>query len=773
MVEGSTAPGVAQTNTLISGAREANVNIGNRATGSTAAEKDSAAITALRARLEKHITPEEVVSEGPAKSAEEPINEKPKSLDDLTWHMVNEPPKDSPAAPHKVLKQESQPTQEKVDLDRALTESLKDSSKTPYLRTLLQAAEQTSRGNGTLPDEVKAFVVLAHHDLGDLDPANTELIPAAFTALRGEGNGTVALHGIDAPYPSQKAADVIIEQALKVSRGPKTQDDLDRMVEVSLACGNPFAAVDLMQKANEFITKPNERVTDSAFSRLAGSGGVFDEALKLYHKRSADGRGTKLDDRMYGVLASIGEGPLEELKKSPEAMAVKKDAERILRGKLAERRDEWYNAQRVSQVEARERALDDVHIETMIEEAVASGKDWKSIDDAIAQRADSVASGKMANFIAAELERRLYPELSIENQMQKAKADARGDYQPMLGYGKYNMLQNAIYGVTYDNANGDEHDQTTPEKEAKVAALGNCTEMKVQRSLLDNKGGAADVASLVQMLHQPASHRGSMQQVDIKFQRREFGNLSEATLLERKQQLADKLVAGTGFLQAVADNAEGRKILETEFGFREIADPSRLKTAQKELQKTFFQAVEQGSDLPANKSQGEEQADEDTRMLTQMSEIKQKEVVALTEEKIATARALVPKMHDNLNMQYQTLVLQQEALANPLKDQIAAQQALARLESQRQAVEETKTVTNRLATWLPANAGTMTEADQEKKLAEITVQTEAQTQRLREIEDQITKLGGVKKDELAALSKRLSDLKRLMPQESTPTASET
>lgn len=756
--------------TLIVDAKTAQNNIaenkGNFSPG------DDNALNALKERLEgaallkdEKFKAHETTSEGEQKKQE--------NLDDLRWNVISEQPSDSPEAPQTFQKQEK-PQQEKVDLDKAARADL-DDYKTPYLRSLLQAAHSVVRGRSSTPEEIDAFVVLAHHDqAGRNSSGNERLITNAFAILRGQGKtidyGNVSFYGIDAPYPRQDAADMIINDSKQVSKN-LTQDDLDRVVEASLGCGNVYAAVDLMQKASQLITKSDGTEANSAFSRLGrdptGSKTLLDKTREIYANRPKDSYKDKLLVRLDGVLASIGEGQFESLKDSPNAMAVKKEAEQRLTERLKVEQNEWYHSQQVSNTELRKQQLDETHLEVLVEEAANNGNGWDAIDRQISQRSEKAADAEMANFIAAELQRRLNPELSLQAQMEKTKRDARGDYSTGIfnrsSYGAFNLYENEVYGYGTSSNNKD---LSPGEKAIAVDKAGRgIYETELEKTLFQN---GTDIKDLIRLLTDSRNYEGNMTLINQKIRRGEFNGLDVKTEADRKRSMAQKLVAGTEFLQAIIANPEGRRILEQEFGFKYIANPDSIERAQESLQKMFPEVVDKDSGLTIyeealGKAQGEasEQAEEDTLMIGKISRARNNDAQEMTTGGIKAAREAAQKIHDRLNQEHKGLILKQEGLKEPLARQQKIKADLEALSRRRTSVNRTTEVKNKLQKLI--QQGALTTEDKQSIYTQIEQQEQVLNQQLEEVTKQISALGGtVDQVEIDGLAKRMSSIRKLM-----------
>jgi hypothetical protein len=740
---------------LITDAKIAQANIAENK--GEANPKDDAALEALKGRLETNFPKKDASNETEEKKTDDA------TLDTLQWHMISEAPANSPKAPHIFEeKKQEKPKAEKVDLEKTARECI-DDYKTPYLRTLLQAASRVTRGSSKTPEEISAFVVLAHHDLGGRNsPNNESIVTTAFAALKGQGQGisydNVVFYGMEAPYPKINAADLIINETKK--GGKVNQDDLDRTVEAALACGNVFAAVDLIQKADSLLTNPSEREADAGMSRLAGKGGVFDKAREIYTE--------KLIERMDGVLASIGEGSFKSLENSGNAQARKQEATKRLKERLSGKRDEWYNAQRVSRVDLRQQQLDGEHLGNLVEEVATAGQGWEQIDKKITEVAEKIADGKTANFIAAELQRRMFPEYSLEEQIERSKSEARGDYDPSRGnfqYGTFNLYENDLGFKTRDNLEMKTEDKIEVVKQFGGGLYANT--VSFQENLLGNKNKNTGLRSLVQLLSEPDLTHGKLIVFDQEYRRGKFGTLSEEALLDAKRTLAQRWVAGTSFLHTIAENPEGRRILATEFGFGEITNPNRFDKVQEALEKMFPNVVDKDSGVTIyedalHRSQGDggEQGVEDAGMTDKIIKARQREAESQATTKKIEARKLTGELGDRLSTEQHQLIFKQESLKTPITRQQEINTELEQLTRRRTAVDATTVVKNQLAKLI--NGGALTAEEKTSKLGEIDKQSADLSRQLAEVVKQIEELGGVQIDSnLSQLNLRIQNIEKL------------
>lgn len=734
----------APTSKLIDQARAANRTIGK--TGQV--DDDSLrAIEALKSRLETQFSGDK----RPKKPEEK--SEAPHSLKGMKWRMVNERPDSSPE--YRPDFSDKKEPEKPVDLDKTARECI-DDVKQPYLRSLINAAYRTggSYRSGT-PEEINALAILLHNEqMGRNSDYNAEkVIEIAFRALRGNNGRDVSFIGMDAPYPNIKAADTIIAN-LKDSLRDIKQEDLDKCVAAALSCGNIYAAVDLIQKADQLLTKPGETAVDSAMSRLGGDRGLFQKAREIY--------GEKLRYRMDGVLASIGEGRFKDLDRSVNAKRLKKEAEERLRKELVGDRDRWYHSQQISMVGIRQKALDDDSISEAISRAALSGQEWSSIDKMLEAQGEKVTDGEVANFIAAELERRLFPELSLERQLDQAKALARGDdYMPgrKPGYFTLNSYEYGFIGHKLLEA-----DMTGKEKAGSIPKMLN--ETFVEKTLLS--GEDQGVKQLVLFLENPDVFKAYMNQVDERWRRGTYHNLNEETFLELKKAMAEKLVAGTTFLQTIAENQTARKMLTEEFGFGEFTSPERLEHSQEVLRSMFSQVLDRESELTIYdealaKTQGEsgEQADEDQRMLEAIDKTIPSEREIIIGEKKTKARELVLKLNDETQNNQSQLTLREEQLKTPLNDQARLEMALESLDRQEKEANEAPVV--KFAVQKFTTKGAMTEEEKSAKLKDIGSRRNRWKEELARVNQEIQRLGGAVTDkEKGDLEKKLDGLKRLL-----------
>ena len=134
-----------------------------------------------------------------------------------------------------------------------------------------------------------------------------------------------------------------------------------------------------------------------------------------------------------------------------------------MRDRLKRDRDRWYASQQVTRTDLREQELDNQHLTDVVEQTIKDDKGWVAIEKIIKEKATRVVDGQAANLIAAELQRRIHPELTLDTQVKAYKAVAIKQSANKLGYGTLNGYGYNFYG--YDLVGKD---ASTSDKQRKI-----------------------------------------------------------------------------------------------------------------------------------------------------------------------------------------------------------------------------------------------------------------------------------------------------------------
>jgi len=166
----------------------------------------------------------------------------------------------------------------------------------------------------------------------------------------------------------------------------------------------------------------------------------------------------------------------------------------------------------------------------------------------------------MANIIAAEIHRRLMPELDIESQKEMIIKEQKGEYvsgQRKI-YGKYNAYKIEIY----------KKDPSEITNEEKKEAIRNFSynENFFKTTLFTGKLNFGDILPL---LKDPDQLSVYMNKIESDFELNKYGKLTRSDLTQMQTEFARKLISTINFLEKVANNEEGKKILIDEFGLDE------------------------------------------------------------------------------------------------------------------------------------------------------------------------------------------------------------
>ncbi len=726
----------------------------------------------LQDRLMKHIKPD---------SAHEEQEPMPNSLDSIQWHMVDENPADAPLSPHIISQQETKYVRQqevrearRKSLQKEADECIADLQK-PYLRSMINSVRRFNSGSLGVrdwtkrPEELSVMIIELHNYGIGRDSFSGEkqnvssTIGTAFQVLCAdiEGGGysdtRASWGGIERNERYDDAATEILKR-LTTQVKEIYLSDLDVCVMAALSCGDPFTAVRLIQIADQFLPKQGESARASALLRLAGSYGKssFEKAYELYP--------VSVKDRLDGVLASLGEGQFANLAEVSQAQELKQKAEKRLRDRLKESRDRWYASQQVTRTDLREQQLDGEHLTDAVEQTIKGDKGWAAIEKIIEEKAAQVVNGQAANSVAAELQRRIHPELALDAQTEAHKAQATRRPGNKIGYGERNDYEYDLYG--HDLV---KKDASAPEKEGKINSIYYQGDRDLQKELFNpNRIG---VKALVALLRNPTTYAHSVQTAIKNWERETQSYTGEnhwrdqGRLAEGRTMLARKLVGGVSYLQALAEIPETRQILQQEFGFGDLVNPDNLEVAAEQLQKMFGEVVDQESKLTLYESMLQEgQLDEDTRVARQIVATRPKDVKKIVDVKKGATGEIVEEMTAEAGEQQRALQVRKERLTDPLTQQSEIKARVTSLGAEQRRVEAAETV--RFPAQKLLKKGALTEAEKATQLASLAVQIATAGQESQAVEKQITQIGPVDDAQIDAVGKRIASLKKLKPPQS-------
>ncbi len=511
-------------------------------------------------------------------------HENHQGLAEIRWQWGQDVP--SPAAAElssdqAKAKQLEKTSQEKGQSLQERADVYLNDPNTPYLREIINGAFGWNAQSGMRfdaskkPEELCALVVMLH-DSGygktrmTGDQQFSKALQDGVSAMRKDvrtGESGWAFAGMSGYLPDINVADRLLSQ--KQQKNEKvTQDEFDAYVISALSCGDSATALKLIQMAGKFLPDQSNAM-DSALNRLAGEHAHIKNTFQIAQEIYSPDRQQEMDL----AYSSIGSGVLKDLAESPIAKRLQKTAEKQVRAAVTAERNTSYNKQQVVDVPTQIFKAESVY-GVNIETALMSGKSVEDLLEQQAKREKDVVTARIANSIAAELIRRLHPEMTVPArlQMRQEKVQRGGfdprqftgfpainfDYQEVYDRGfmendiDQSARQNRLYGITPNNvdftksvvqAQNKQLDTTT--FKALVALIrypGAFTytyNEKLNRDLVDrNKSG---------------THRGQYQ--------------------EGKQAFANAMMGGLEFLQTVVEQPQLQDVLVSQFGFdRQILD---------------------------------------------------------------------------------------------------------------------------------------------------------------------------------------------------------
>jgi len=704
----------------------------------------------------------------------------PSKFDTIRWHMVDESPNETPSDSEDIKLPERKPYQSEAQARKEREEKLQEAADTRieangryYLRGIIGNIRYPSDGleirGSNRPEQLNALIeLLGAYGVGsESDEKLPQVMSVAIsTVLAGIPSGKTNYEpsaarwtSIDQSARYGKVAEEI-HQALKRRGGEIRPVDFDACVISALACGDPKTAVGLIAIADKILPTDADKAVQNSVSRLLGNNSIFKTAYELYPD--------SVKTRLNGVLATIGEGDFESLDKYPIAQKAKAEAEERLKAELIEDRDEWYASQKIAG-KKNEEPFGEASLTSTVGQVAARGGDLTEIANLIQEEAPTVVDASVANILAAELARRFYPELSVSEQMQSEKQAAlRIDDPTRKRLGGGNAYE-ALYG--YDIAKGlDEN-----EKRSKIGAVNTPEVGTLRKDLFDHN---FNITYLVAYLKNPAPFAATLTRAiaeytadarkESSYNSRVLENLPR--IEAGRKLLAQKLIGGVNFLQAVAEDAEASQILERELGFTGMLNENRLRAANEQLQELFKESVE-GKDVAEGDRSGislyesmleEGQLDEDTRVVKQLSTTRVSEIERLTADKTAETEVIVGNMVEVLQEEIAEAKLKAEQRTEENKRTQAAIEAVSSevisLEK-KLADAESAPIAGKLF-----NRGGLTQVQKDEAITAVKSELEEALGRKSELEKKLSE-AQLDTVDTAEQEDKLANLTKLLPQQ--------
>jgi hypothetical protein len=409
--------------------------------------------------------------------------------------------------------------------------------------------------------------------------------------------------------------------------------DMDVCVMSALACGEVRTALELLKLAPEFFPDQTDAV-GSAFSRMQN---IILEARAITPELAGS-----IDE---GLLC-LGEGTYAELGTSTVAKTLKAQAEGRVRDRLKEGRNDWYRSKEVADVAERISALSPESVQKLIEEAASRGDDWRKVTAEISARVQDVVDGKAANILYAELIRRMYPDLSIDDQLEEMKRSFQGI---STGTAPIAETSNRIDHTLEQRGDNKRFTRQTAREKSETVAR---TYFPGERQLVDmvyNPRTADYLTTLIGLLRYPDNLDYQLKEAFKNSSSNrgygyDYAKDTDPRIQEGRKQLARRLVGGVSFLQACIDDPETKALVEKEFGFSShgssLLTGDNLEKVQEALGKMFGDIADETSGMTLYESvlPDPDQQAEDSQVFPRLNAARRNEQTALDAEKTDGAR---------------------------------------------------------------------------------------------------------------------------------------
>lgn len=361
--------------------------------------------------------------------------------------------------------------------------------------------------------------------------------------------------------------------------------------------------------------------------------GIFRKALDRYPESARVSS--------YASLAAIGEGSLSGLKDVPNAQPLKKYGLEKLRETLAADRNAWYDLQRTVPQEQLEALMGDEGIRALVTGLVEKGAARPALEQELGSRAEVVSGASVANRMAGELVRRLFPEYSLDEQVKYYTDMARGTPTANHRLWEMNFFANLSSSVANYNGDFDLTKGTPQEKQAKVQAFVREHRRNGMSHILALPNEQNGLAELLFFLKNPEYYRNDAREAVGNSQERRAG----------ETVLGQRLSNGVAYLEAMCQEPALRKILETQFGFGDLISRDNLEKAGEVLADWFKYTASgnnPGDEEPLTRyeaMQAEGQPEEDGRVAKMLARSLEGSTAATLDELTGKADTVLGQEH--------------------------------------------------------------------------------------------------------------------------------
>lgn len=470
-----------------------------------------------------------------------------------------------------------------------------------------------------------------------------------------------------------KPNDQYLSGEAKFDRDAQLDAAFDIGVMTAMARGDEAIAVELMLKVGDVLPKLDGDGTNTAqrdiFARMAP---IIRSAMTMLEPHQ--------QRQLAASLSLLGEADTPftaaaeaiDVKKYPDAKALKTEGERMLKGIAQQDYDEWEGRQKISNVQLREKQLSDDVLDTTIEDAIQKGQSWQDIDQMIRDRAVAITNGKVANYLAPLIGAKMNPQVTVEERIKRAKAEIRGE--------RFANFPDRAYSdgfIAIDYTGKEPKEKGSGDKAALLK--NSFRNASVEKVLFDHMGvDFTDLSAVAAFSHLVGEY---FQQNKNKL------NAPFTSVESVKIAVAKKLIPSIDYLQKCIQDPLIRVIMITEFGFEGFGAannvfsglplPERMQ-AIKEKSQTEFGTIE------------DQNAGSDKQSLSEISRLTPTDTMRTANIGRERAIRIIHAKQEEINAQVQDLEQQRATVADsqPVVDDLATkiastQTAIENLEASR------------------------------------------------------------------------------------------
>ena len=746
-------------------------------------------------RLNPPIHPERQISTFGPRMTEQAPREPRIKLEQIRWRLMDEPPSDVP--PNPLLSEKVAPNLEQTAADkRSLKEQADEAmnSSSGYLRSLMGNISQrgyTFPLSGDRNDEVNMLILLLDaHGIANSGSYTTEtrnfpkifdtIIPILRDSTITNGARRAAWTGLNNAPRSSAGETMLKELPQTIPR--MTSTELEACIVASLACGDPMSALQLVQSADTLILDNGMGDPSHALGRVRG---VFEKAYELYPPT--------VKARFDSVAGTIGIGRLSGLAKAETAQQLKVRSKERQKARFKDSRDIWYGNQTIANPEVRMTGIEEPSLQTTIEAVAAAGGRWQQVEEKVQQQATSVVEARVANLISSELARRVHPELELTVLL--------GDMSTEIGQSKtthrvHNPAVATVDSVAhrrrYSGAVMDEYNQVFPElfsqdlsaNERKDRISGptmtppNASEAANQLLKNDFRPDFIGLKDLFSLLKSPDGYMNWLKYHGLNEFNKKYQDDPNQRDEGRNRQaiIAQKLVAGVSFLQAISEEPAVAKVLAEQFGLGQAGTKEHLERVQELLRSNFSQNVDsqevgtgqdarEGTDLTLYDAiLNEHQYEEDRRTAGMIVKGIEPELSTLVEASASKAKQALDGAIINRRAEAAGLQSGLDQIHQVEAGLTTAEAEYAQLATARVSLEVTPAINTFQK--LFNNKG-VTAQEKSSKLKILEVRMEGVKRRIRDLKTQQIALPNVEESQVQQLEKLVGQLSQMVPEDMT------